>query len=168
MGLNFASLPLPSPRQDHGSSVTGGTAGGYLYIDSSHPRRPLTSALSRQDHGSSVTGGTAGGYLFIDSSHPRRPGDRARLLSRQLASTQETGPLCFRFWTHMNGRGVGSLRVLRVIGSEEKVLWTLSGQSGNRWYQGQVPVTASEQFKVRNAISDETEGFGLLEGIFPG
>ncbi|XP_043230103.1 MAM and LDL-receptor class A domain-containing protein 1-like [Amphibalanus amphitrite] len=101
-----------------------------------------------RDHGSSVIGGTAGGYVYIDASHPRRPGDKARLLSRQLPATQSSEPMCFRFWTHMHGSGIGALRVLRMVGDDEKVLWTLSGPSGNRWYQGQVPVTASEQYKI--------------------
>ena len=108
----------------------------------------MCARCRRQDHGSTVIGGTAGGYVYIDSSYPRRPGDRARLLSRQLPATHSSGPMCLRFWTHMNGPGVGALRVLRLVGAEQKVLWTLSGSSGNEWYQGQVPVTASEQYRV--------------------
>ncbi|XP_037070562.1 MAM and LDL-receptor class A domain-containing protein 2-like [Pollicipes pollicipes] len=101
-----------------------------------------------RDHGSSVIGGSAGGYVFIDSAYPRGPGDRARLISRRLAATSQTGPMCFRFWTHMHGPGVGTLRVLRMVGNDEKELWKLSGSSGNQWYQGQVPVTASDQFSI--------------------
>ena len=106
-----------------------------------------------QDHGSAVLGGTSGGYLFASSQYPRRPGDRARLLSPSLAASGAGQPRCLRFWLHMFGPGVGTLRVLLQTedgrGAEPRRLWSLSGPAGNQWYQALVTVTADVQFRVR-------------------
>ncbi len=61
-------------------------------------------------------------------------------------------PLCMRFWTHMYGNGIGTLRVLLhdTDSNEERVVWALAGEAGNAWYQGQVPISSFTPFKVRN------------------
>ena len=57
-----------------------------------------------------------GGYAFIDSRHPHFAGSRASLTSDILPATitnsQSDNALCFVFWVHMFGAGIGSLRYL--------------------------------------------------------
>jgi len=50
----------------------------------------------------------------------------------------------------MFGNGVGTLRVIMydVDRDEDRTLWSLSGEAGNAWYQGQVPISSFSPFKV--------------------
>ncbi|ROT72905.1 putative MAM domain-containing protein 2-like [Penaeus vannamei] len=103
-----------------------------------------------RDRSSFANNGMMGGYAFIDSSYPRRPGDKARLMSQEFQGTNPDSPLCMRFWTHMFGNGIGSLRVIifDVNTDEDKVIWQISGEAGNAWYQGQVPIASPSPFKI--------------------
>ena len=72
-------------------------------------------------------------------------------MSEEFSSTDQssTGPLCLRFWTHMYGNGVGSLNVnVRGASSGDSKIWGLTGDAGNNWYMGQVPIAATENFRV--------------------
>lgn len=60
---------------------------------------------------------------------------------------------CFKFATHMFGNGVGSLRVWfrPVEASEEnpsRILWEMSGDSGNNWYMAQLPIASAVPFQI--------------------
>ncbi|GAB6027652.1 hypothetical protein CHUAL_001893 [Chamberlinius hualienensis] len=110
-----------------------------------------------RDHGD----GPEGGYMYIDSSYPQRPGDVARLKSPTLAPTSD-GPLCFRFWTHMYGNGIGTLRVLQQTDSEEKVIWEVSGESGNTWHMAQVTAASQNEYKI---ILESVVGLNFLGNI---
>lgn len=50
----------------------------------------------------------------------------------------------------MFGNGIGSLAVgiSDTRESQERDIWTLSGEAGNAWYQAEVPVSSSNPFKV--------------------
>lgn len=53
----------------------------------------------------------------------------------------------------MYGNGIGTLRVLQVGGSpgsdpSTEELWSLTGEAGNSWYQGQLSVASSSPFRV--------------------
>lgn len=79
-----------------------------------------------------------GYYAFIETSSPRRPGDKARLLSQQFNGTNAGS--CFTFWYHMYGVTIGTLNLYQVVGQNETLIWTLSGNKGNSWFSGQVSV----------------------------
>ena len=54
-----------------------------------------------------------GGYAFIDSRQPHFAGSRALLTSDTLPATSNnvsSNALCFVFWVHMFGAGIGRLR----------------------------------------------------------
>ncbi|CAG7819888.1 unnamed protein product [Allacma fusca] len=110
-------------------------------------QNPSTGPI--MDRASYTHGGSSGGYAYIDSSFPRKTADKARLSSREFSRTG-SGPLCMRFWTHMFGNGVGMLRVLihDKEANEDRVVWSLAGEAGNAWYQGQVPISSSTSFKI--------------------
>ncbi|KAE8750168.1 hypothetical protein FOCC_FOCC002974, partial [Frankliniella occidentalis] len=89
-----------------------------------------------------------GGYVYIDSSYPRRPGDVARLESEQLPASDPLFPNCLRFWFHMYGVDVGSLRWLVSSAAGERVVWSLVGDAGNAWFRGAVTLAEPQPFRV--------------------
>ncbi|KAJ1525640.1 hypothetical protein ONE63_008858 [Megalurothrips usitatus] len=90
-----------------------------------------------------------GGYVYIDSSYPRRPGDTARLESELLPPSDPLFPNCLRFWFHMFGVDVGSLRLLLVSESgRERTAWALTGDAGNAWFRGAVTLAEPQPFRV--------------------
>ena len=58
---------------------------------------------------------------------------------------------CLRFWYHMQGAHIGTLNVyMRIIGVSTSIIWSLSGQQGTNWYQGQLPIqSGGRNFQVR-------------------
>ncbi len=91
-----------------------------------------------------------GQYLFIESSLPRRPGDTARIQSEQFTATSSKGR-CMKFWYHMLGPDIGNLTVyLNVTGSSKLIpLWRLSGNQGNQWLNGKLPINSAKSYMVR-------------------
>jgi hypothetical protein len=73
---------------------------------------------------------------MIETSLPTQSGDRARLESIVLDGTYGNAR-CFRFWYHMYGDGIGTLNVY-LFNTTFELLWSLSGNRGNNWYEGQV------------------------------
>ncbi|XP_015794188.1 MAM and LDL-receptor class A domain-containing protein 1-like, partial [Tetranychus urticae] len=93
-----------------------------------------------------------GGFLYISAAYPRRPGDKAVLISPSFPATV-SGPFCFKFATHMYGNGIGTLRVKYRPGESkddksDKILWEMSGESGNNWYQAQLPIASAVAFNI--------------------
>lgn len=76
-----------------------------------------------------------GKYLYIEASSPRKPGDKAWLVSDYFNKSVS----CFTFWYHMYGNAIGFLNIYhQPLGGKRKLLWTLSGNKGNKWLSGQV------------------------------
>ncbi|XP_078334103.1 MAM and LDL-receptor class A domain-containing protein 1-like [Crassostrea virginica] len=90
---------------------------------------------------------STGHYLYLEASSPRRQGDRCWLVSPRFSATTNT---CFQFWYSMSGQGIGSLSVIVKYpdAGTNTTVWSLSGDQGNRWIQGQVPITASRNYQV--------------------
>ncbi|XP_035827621.1 MAM and LDL-receptor class A domain-containing protein 1-like [Aplysia californica] len=88
-----------------------------------------------------------GSYMFIETSSTKQ-GDRARLVS-QVMRPVHGGDHCFKFWYHMYGSSIGTLRALVMhnasydVISSEVTVWELSGGSGNQWLQGQANISKS-------------------------
>lgn len=51
----------------------------------------------------------------------------------------------------MYGSGIGELNVYvrNVQSGEDTKVWGLSGDAGNNWYMGQLPIASTAQFQVR-------------------
>lgn len=97
-----------------------------------------------------VTVCISGHYMYIETSAPRKQGDKARLLSEDFAPTTSSGR-CLKFWYHMYGATIGTLRILVKTGpgnQSETAIWELSGNFGNQWYSGQAPVTSGVMYQV--------------------
>ena len=60
-----------------------------------------------------------GHYIYLEASNPRRRGDTALLLLKLEGSS-----FCIRFWYHMYGRDMGSLKIVHIIkqGPEKRCL----------------------------------------------
>ena len=83
--------------------------------------------------------------MFIEASSPRRFNDKARLTSQQFSPVSVRGR-CLKFWYHMLGADIGTLKVIQKTGPgnrSEILLWTLSGQQGNTWLNARVSLSKS-------------------------
>ncbi|CAF3894466.1 unnamed protein product [Adineta steineri] len=93
-----------------------------------------------------TTNTAQGKYLMIETSWPTEEGDRARLQSVVFDETNGDSR-CFRFWYHMYGDSIGTLNVYLFNGTYTR-LWSLSGDRGNNWYEGQVSYTSSIRHQI--------------------
>ena len=81
-----------------------------------------------------------GKYSYIETSSPRRPGDNA-IMSRMV---KLSGNSCLRFYYHMYGTDMGTLRVKLC----NKVLFQKSGNQGNTWKMHQGRLSGRGSFEV--------------------
>ena len=92
-----------------------------------------------------MTSFTLGHYLYVETSSPARTGDKARLVSTEMAASEKT---CMSFWYHMWGSYMGSLKVFKVENGKTSLLWEKSSDQGNQWHEGKVNITSKTKFKV--------------------
>jgi hypothetical protein len=88
-----------------------------------------------------------GVYLYIESSVPTLQGFNAILESNLFFPTPSYG-LCMDFWYHMYGAGMGSLNVYINVSNISTLLWTLNGNKGDMWYNGQLSIKSSKSFRI--------------------
>ena len=81
--------------------------------------------------------------MYIEASYPRVKGDNA-ILERPLLTFG--GNMCFKFFYHMYGLTIGSLRV--KIGTQ--TVFTAIGEKGNKWIEAAVNVRFSGKYQVTN------------------
>ena len=91
--------------------------------------------------------------MYIETSAPRRRGDKARFVSEDFPPVR--GSRCLNFWYHMYGRTIDTLKIYIKTGpgnssSAETPIWQLSGNFGNQWLNGQVPLRSTKWFNVRS------------------
>ena len=91
-----------------------------------------------------------GYYAFIEASSPRSQGEKAWLYSPAFNGTASSSS-CLIFWYHMYGASIGKLNIYQQNlnpTSSKTLIWTLSGNKGNKWNSGQVSVGKAKQYKV--------------------
>ncbi|XP_071487939.1 scavenger receptor cysteine-rich domain-containing protein DMBT1-like [Diadema antillarum] len=96
-----------------------------------------TSSYQTGPSGDHTTG--YGYYMYIETS-PRFHGEDARLTS---PAQYRYGPQCLTFWYHMYGSSINSLNVYKSASATPRandVIFSLTGASGNAWYEAQVPI----------------------------
>nr|XP_054757011.1 MAM and LDL-receptor class A domain-containing protein 1-like [Lytechinus pictus] len=92
------------------------------------------------------TQGTATGY-YIYTEASGFFNNIARLESELIPAT--SGQLCLDFWYHMWGQDMGTLNVYSKVGNTlGQVLWTHSGALARLWYQAQIEIIPTADFKV--------------------
>lgn len=88
--------------------------------------------------------------MFVDASF-KSVGKKARLVTGRFPRTTGRG-FCLQFWYNMYGVNIGKLNVIiknRAGNATENVVWTLYGNQGFGWKQGQAPVVSrSDSFQV--------------------
>ncbi|XP_070566390.1 MAM and LDL-receptor class A domain-containing protein 1-like [Ptychodera flava] len=110
-----------------------------------------SGATSSLDTGPSIdhtTGTSTGYYVYIETSSPRVIGEEADFVSELLDATPASGT-CLHFWYHMYGQTLGTLQVIvRPVTGSEVTIWTLSGDQGDQWFEGQVRIDSTYQYRV--------------------
>lgn len=86
----------------------------------------------------------SGWYIYINASSIYNS-ETAHLISSSLPATNQT---CLSFWYHMYGGDIDTLKVLVGNINQNQTVWSRTGQSGNRWLQGQVTLKSLQQYKV--------------------
>ena len=85
--------------------------------------------------------------MYVEASLRRR-GDNARLITPVMAPTTGT---CLRFWYHMHGTQMGTLRILVNKKSTPSVfssVWSQSGNHANKWLTDAVTIRSSSNFSI--------------------
>ncbi|XP_015752026.1 PREDICTED: MAM and LDL-receptor class A domain-containing protein 1-like [Acropora digitifera] len=94
-----------------------------------------------------------GHFIYIETSNPRTRGQKALLLVKL-----EGKSFCMRFWYHMYGSGIGSLKIMRVIKNIDddkipaatdftSIEWQRQGNQGNRWIMAEQDLLVDRKFK---------------------
>lgn len=92
-----------------------------------------------------------GEYIYIETSAPQHPGQKAVLTSQVIPINTGIPDFCFTFWYHMSGATIGTLNVTyNFVGRDPQPGFSRSGDQGNQWIQGFLPVgTPYDNFVVR-------------------
>jgi hypothetical protein len=96
--------------------------------------------------------GNANGYYMYTEASNQRPGQTARLESPVFNSIKSGQTCNVTFAYHMYGNQMGTLKVSAVETDKntETVIWSKTGNQGNRWFSltVRVPSSVSGPFKV--------------------
>lgn len=130
----WLQIPLTVSKRTHCSAGCGWAALGK---PSAFLLQPPLTCLSASD----------GYFIYLDGSRAEE-GDVAHLVSPTCSSHK---PQCFRFWYHMYGVArTMSLRVYVASGSAApELIWSASGNQGNRWWKAEVSVAHQGSVQVR-------------------
>jgi len=102
--------------------------------------------------------------MMIDASLPNKVGEIARIMSPVFEKPETSKETCVRFYYHMFGKQVDTLRAyMRDVGGHVPgATWTRSGNKGDEWLPA--------QFSVRPGSTDYEvgqKGLSLSELIVP-
>jgi hypothetical protein len=92
--------------------------------------------------------------MYIEVSYPTKTGQKGRTLSEDFGPTSRR---CVSFWFHMYGSTVGTLNVYAKTGpgnssSAEQKIWSLSGNFGDQWMNGQAPISSKVWYQVYSPL----------------
>ncbi|XP_067933319.1 MAM and LDL-receptor class A domain-containing protein 1-like [Watersipora subatra] len=123
-----------------------------------------------KDH-STQTG--KGFYLYTETSKTNN-GWKAALLSPKFSYRTDK---CASLWYHMYGNDIGTLQIYLVIGKTSKLLWSSSGNKGDKWLltRMNIPSPAADwNLKVVATVGSGYHGdmviddFSLTDGLCSG
>ncbi|XP_038052723.1 MAM and LDL-receptor class A domain-containing protein 1-like [Patiria miniata] len=93
-----------------------------------------------------VSYGSANGHYMYTEATNQRPGDVARLISPPFVPEQSTRTACWRFYYHMFGDQMGTLRV--KVNGDPTTLWSMSSNFGDQWFLGEVEYTSQTVYQM--------------------
>ncbi|XP_052285659.1 MAM and LDL-receptor class A domain-containing protein 1-like isoform X1 [Dreissena polymorpha] len=104
-------------------------------------------------------GNSTGKYIYLESSAPSEECDKAWYQSG-IIQPGFNAPVCVQFWYHMYGADIGSLNIYMATGPKlpGKLLWTVSGNQGDVWKSGHVPLSYTSNISI---IAEATVGNGF-------
>ncbi|XP_071956926.1 MAM and LDL-receptor class A domain-containing protein 2-like [Antedon mediterranea] len=105
-----------------------------------------TSSIGTGPATDHTTATDKGSYMYIDASSTVE-NSTARLNSELIPATASNGR-CFHFWYHMYGVDIGKLQVVLTDGKTETLLWDLSNNQGNQWWDASIGVHYANQFRM--------------------
>ena len=84
--------------------------------------------------------------MYIETSSPRKAGDNAKI---EKSGLRFTGNTCIRFFYHMYGKTIGTLKVF-VGGSN---VLQINGPQGNMWKEANISVSHVGTYSVSVLLS---------------
>lgn len=116
-------------------------------------RTPTAGTGPSTDH----TKGEHGHYVFLETSRPIGPGWTARLLSKYIGMRVA----CLKFWYHAFGGDIhmGRLQLIVKTDSDEKVVWSVNKNRGDRWVLKYVTIFSKSPYRI---IFQGVRGDGYL------
>ena len=87
-------------------------------------------------------------FIYIEASRPAMKDDNAWLASPVIPTVSTTDPKCFQFQYFMYGAAMGSLNILIYKDGSFKKVWSLSGNQGEVWRTGVVPLPTGVNQRV--------------------
>ena len=92
-----------------------------------------------------------GYYIYIEASAPAKPGQKAKVQSENIPYV--SNHQCLFFYYHMYGKDVDTLNIYLSSNGETTLQWTLKGEQGNKWQDGEVPIKpGGGDFKVEFSL----------------
>ena len=93
-------------------------------------------------------GTSDGWFVYIETSVPAKQNDTARLLSLPVSGSPAVS--CLSFYYHMRGVHIDTLNVLSKLetSGNESIIWSKTGNQGNKWFNGKVNLDSPDLFKV--------------------
>ncbi len=88
----------------------------------------------------------AGKYVYIETSYPRSSNEKAYLISPKVSGAQ-----CLKFYYHMYGSDIRSLKVYQATSSMSfgwTQLFEKSGDQGNQWKKAEVQINNGVDYSV--------------------
>ncbi|XP_028396557.1 MAM and LDL-receptor class A domain-containing protein 2-like [Dendronephthya gigantea] len=99
-----------------------------------------SGSTSSSGTGPSADVSGSGYYLYIETSSPRQSGDKAAILTPTLNGNQ-----CMKFSYHMYGGDIGTLKIY----ANNQIIFSRSGNQGNRWVQAEKSIMQSGSYQVK-------------------
>ncbi|XP_034159304.2 MAM and LDL-receptor class A domain-containing protein 1 isoform X1 [Pangasianodon hypophthalmus] len=107
-----------------------------------------------------TTGTELGWYMAVDASN----GEQNSYAALQSPAMRQASTECMlEFYYHMNGEGIGELKVFLQEGLRKTPIWWKSGDHGDKWHRAEVAVGRTHQ--VFTVIFEATRTFSELGDI---
>ncbi|XP_022097778.1 MAM and LDL-receptor class A domain-containing protein 1-like isoform X1 [Acanthaster planci] len=123
--------------------------------------------LSSSTSGISEDHGKGGKFMYISGSD-QLLGDLARMMTASEYPASN-GACRVRFWYHMNGANIGSLKVytMSTTTSIMTPIWSTRGDQGNDWAYGSAAILSSGKYKVvfEGAVGSNTASNIALDDV---
>nr|CAB3264078.1 mucin-5AC-like [Phallusia mammillata] len=154
-GFNLTWTAVDTPPDQFNCDFEQGLCEGW--VDLGFPNDQFDWEFQKRGTRTAMTGPTYdhtlknenGQYAFIEASLPRVPDDEAILITPEQTFGVDVTEMCLKFWYHMYGSSIGSLKVAIMVGNTSTISWFKSGNQGQMWIEGRLTIThQNEPFRI--------------------